>query len=111
MRLPHNTIAWIRNAGRSSITDQGDLQPALKFLQKETSLFILVVFVVARRGLVDVVVHKEPRGVTGILTRDQVHFAQHTQCPERDVFQVPDWRGDHIKGSRHVEAYSPQSRK
>jgi hypothetical protein len=111
MCLPDNTVPGIRDTRCPGIAHQRDLQPALQFLQKHTSLFVLIMFVIARRRLVDVVVSQEPRGVPGILTRDQVHLAQHPQCPQRDVFQVSDWGGDHIKGSGHVEAYSPQSRK
>ena len=32
-----------------------------------------------------------------ILAGDQVHFLEHAQRPQRDVFQIPDGRGDKIQ--------------
>ena len=54
--------------------------------------------VVRRR---DRVVLKEPRRPAGVFGRDQGHFAQDAQGPQRDILEVADGCRDHIEGAGH----------
>src|SRR5262245_18599927 len=102
MSLPYNAVPWIRNARCASIAYQSDVHPAFHSIQQEPGLLAFVMLVVARSWLLDAMVRQQSCGVPCVLACDQVHLAQYTQRSERDVFQVANRCGDHIKRAGHV---------
>ena len=88
----HERVPGIGNQRHAGIADQGDALPLPQQFEQEEGPGCLVVFVIALPRRVDAVVSQEPRRVTRVFARNQVHFSQDAERPERKVLQIADGR-------------------
>lgn len=58
---------------------------------------MFVVLMIGRKGFADLVMIQQMRTGTRILGQNQVHLFQDLECPEGNVFEVADWRGDEVE--------------
>ena len=81
------------------IGDQSDFRALLERDEQLRGARHLVVLVIADERLVDVVMLEEFAGVASVLAGDLIRLAQNAQCPERDVLEIADGRGDQVKAA------------
>jgi hypothetical protein len=91
----HARVRNQRDIARGEPVDQAaDLRRAAELVKADQR----------RRDLVGV--EQRPRH-PGVLRRDHVDLTQDTDCPKRDVFQVPDRRADDVQRSHAVIMAAP----
>ncbi len=84
--------AWVADARRSSITDDGNCLPCQQALHDALHRFVLVELVVREHGVLDVEMLQEVATCPRIFGKDEVSLAKHTQCSHRDVLEIADRR-------------------
>src|SRR5262249_34912446 len=108
----HDAVAGIGDGRRSGVADQGNGGPPGEPLHQFGGALALVVLVVAERGSRDAVVVEQAASVARIFAGDHLGGAQHTQRPQRDVFQGADGSGDDVETggkSFAIAAFGPTS--
>ena len=96
MYRAHDARARIRDRGRAGVADQRHrLAGNQQFYDAcRGGQFVVVV---GRHELRANAVRSQERGRSaGVFGRDHVDCRQHVQCPQGDVTQVSERRGDHI---------------
>src|SRR5262249_20659030 len=97
----HNSKSRIAYQRRARVRYEGNVLSAGQKFAEFFGAFKLVVFVITNCFVVDAEMVEQFPGVTCILARNQIDFAQNAQCPLGNVFEIPDWRRDNIKSAAH----------
>ena len=87
----------VGDAGHARVGHERDLGAAFEIDDQFGGFRHLVVLVIADQSRLDAVVAEQFQRLARILAGDQVDFFEHTQSPQRDVFEIADRGGDQIE--------------
>ena len=93
----HQLHAGVGHAGRSGVGDEGNRRPAPKLTQQLRRALMGIVFMKAHHRSGDAVMTQQPGRSSGVFRSDEMGFPQYPKCPQCDVLQVADRRGDHVE--------------
>src|SRR6478752_5000065 len=96
-RLGNQMLARIRNGRRSRIGHQRDALVMLQTGNQRRALPMLVVFVKARRRGGDAVPRQQMSRSPRIFCGDERNLSKDPKRPNRNVFEIADWRGDDVQ--------------
>ena len=93
--------AWIRNAWRTGVADQRDIQSAKNPFLDHLGGLVLVELVMGLEFAVNVVAVKQDAARPCVFSKDQVRVFQHLNGSESHVVQVSDRCRDYVEDSGH----------
>ena len=89
-RQRNQPVSGVAHPRHARIAHHRDVVALLQVHDQLSRAGQFVVLVVADHRLLDTVVVKQLHAMTRVLAGDEVHFFQHPQRPQRNVFHVPD---------------------
>jgi len=98
-RKSDQPITGIGQQRGARIGNQCDGLAALQAAKQMWRLLLLIVFVQGQQLPVQPVAGQQRAAVPRVLGRDNIHFCQYTECPQRDVLEIADRRRHHVEAA------------
>ena len=95
------TIARIAHARHARITDHGKAFSASRARRNFPGARLFIMVMHAYQRFADFIMGKQKTGMAGVLTRNDIHLAQHVQRPQGDVRPVADRHRNKINAVFH----------
>ena len=91
----------IGNGWRSGVGDERDALMVLKTRDQRRAFPVLVVFMKTCRGRRDPVPRQQMSRAPRIFRGDERNLSKNAKRPNRNVFEIADWRGDDVQRAGH----------